>query len=127
MPIYGRHLILVIGGNSTPGEKLKGYLRRVSKITGIGHRSLELAWRGRYESKNTKLALQAAAQEKAKNDDGKIIAAIESGIAFLEAVDAGFHRPHIDAGRQFLAAYRDNAETGLFAPVPKGPDDGDEE
>jgi hypothetical protein len=124
MPNTGRNLIRAAGGDMEPGEKLKGYFWRVAELTGLGFRSIERAWRGDYVSKNTAIALQKAAQEKAKNDDDKIIAAIKSGIAYLEAKDADLFRPHIDAGRQFLAGYREQAETRLFAPVPEGhPDD----
>jgi hypothetical protein len=124
MPNTGRNLIRAAGGDMEPGEKLKGYFRRVAELTGLGFRSIERAWRGDYVSKNTATALLKAAQEKAKNDDDKIIAAIKTGIAFLEAVDADFHRPHIDAGRQFLAGYREQAETRLSAPLPeRHPDD----
>ena len=126
MRIYPRDLILVIGGGLKAGESRKGYLRRVSEITGIGYRSIEEAWWGRYHSKNTEKTLQTAAQEKAKHDDDELIAKIESHATHLETVDADFHRADIDAARAFLASYRGYAATRLFADVPPGNDDDSE-
>src|SRR5260370_33420192 len=83
MPFYGRNLIRVVGGSSAPDENLKGYLRRVSKITGIGFRSLERAWKlsDGYLSKDAEKALQEAAQQKAKNDDDERLQWLERHIA----------------------------------------------
>ena len=122
MPFYGRNLIRVVGGSSAPDENLKGYLRRVSKITGIGFRSLERAWKlsDGYLSKDAEKALQEAAQQKAKNDDDERIAWLERHIAQLEERDAAFYRPDIEAARDFLARYRGYTETRLFTDVPPG-------
>src|SRR5215470_13389802 len=103
---YPRDLILIIGGGLKPDESRKGYLRRISDKTGIGFRSIEEAWWGRYHSKKTEKLLQTAAQEKKRHDDDELIAKIESHIRHLEAVDADMYRPHIDAAREFLATYR---------------------
>ena len=122
MPFYGRNLIRVVGGSSAPDENLKGYLRRVSKITGIGFRSLERAWKlsDGYLSKDAEKALQEAAQQKAKNDDDERIAWLESHIAKLEAIDPAFYGADIAAAREFVARYRGYAKTRLFADVPPG-------
>jgi hypothetical protein len=66
MPVSGRELILAAGGDLRPGEGVKGFLRRVAQDTGIGFRSLERAWKGQYESKNTIFKLQQKAADNAQ-------------------------------------------------------------
>lgn len=120
MPVYGRNLILIIGGGMKPGEKIKGYLRRVANDTGIGFRSIEEVWKGRYQSKKTERQLQTAAQRKVRTNDDERIKWLESHIAHLEAVDRSFFSQDINAAREFLARYRGYAETRVFASVPDG-------
>jgi hypothetical protein len=57
-----RNLILAIGGAMRPGEGVKGYLRRVAQIAGLGFRSTERAWYRQEPSRPTITKLQEAAE-----------------------------------------------------------------
>jgi len=108
MPLYGRNLILLIGGNLRPGENIKGWLRRISNETGVGFRSLERAWKQHdgYQSKNTRKKLEQAASEKRRDDVQRLVEETIGQILIWEAIDAEFHRPHIDAARAFITQLR---------------------
>jgi hypothetical protein len=126
MPFYGRDLILIVGGNLQPGERVKGYLRRVAKLTGIGDSSIEKTWKGQYSSRKTIQVLQQAATKKTANDNDKLISQLENKIAAWEWIDPHHHRPDIDAARGFIDRLRRYAETEVYVAVPTWNDDGRE-
>jgi hypothetical protein len=84
MPFEGKKLIIEVGGDMRPGEKLKGYLRRVAQETGIGVPSLEKSWKGQYESKNTIVKLKQRAADNAKT----VASRLETIAADLAAKDS---------------------------------------
>jgi hypothetical protein len=111
MPNIGRELVRAVGGDMEPGEKLKGYIRRVAQTAGIGFRSVEAAWRDQYVSKNTANALRKAATHKAKNDDGVLIEKFEAWITAWEKLDPSYFGPDIAALRHAVDCMRRMADT----------------
>jgi hypothetical protein len=127
MPNTGRNLIRAAGGDMEPGEKLKGYFWRVAELTGIGIRSIERAWRDDYVSKNTARKARKAAIERAKTSDFEFIARAEKEIADLEAINPVFYRAHIAVGREFVARWREVADTRSCVVVRDGPENDETE
>lgn len=114
---YGRSLVKVIGGDLKPDENRKAWLARIAEASGLSVRQVYAVYYREYASKSVIRTLQKATQQAVKTDDIKFIADLEKRIAHLEAVDPDFHRPDIDAGREFLACYRRYAEGRIYADV----------
>lgn len=102
MPFSARELIIRIGGDQRPGEKLKGYLNRVAEAAGIGPRSAEEAWKDQYASKNTKTKLQQAAE----NENVIVATKLESAARALLALEPKFYREEAERLRGLARGVR---------------------
>src|SRR5882672_893510 len=107
-----KSMMLAIGGLQRPGEGVKGFLRRVSNLTGIGFRSIERSWYGQYTSRNTTIQLQQAA------DHANQLSIRFETLAAAAALE-GRNRKEVDALRDLARRF------GSLHCGTRQPDDGE--
>ena len=102
---FMRELVIAIGGNLEPTENRKSWLVRVARAAGLKPRAVHDVWYGGPVTFEAARKLKSTAEKK-QNEQRHIVDQLETLAARLEAIDADFHRPHVDFLRDLAAQRR---------------------